>query len=443
MTTRQLHLLYVAWGYPPSRGGGVYRALATANAFARAGWRVTVITPEDDTFLAVGTDPSLEAEIDPSITVERTQSNVAAYQHNIGVWPWYRARFSEIWNGLRILRDRRIFPEETYGSWRTRLGRAAVRIHKSDPVDLVVGTANPHADFIPGYVLGRRFGVPYVMDYRDAWQLSTYSGERITSPTSSIARWEDRLIKGAHEVWFVNEPIREWHARLYPEAAERMHVVMNGYDENLAGFPSAVRPDRAGGLVFGYIGTISPNMPMRDLFEGWRLARERSPLIAASRMHVHGYLGHARYLRDELLNLFAEYSGDGIEYLGPVAKANIAKTYESFDALLFVLGKGRYVTSGKVFEYAATGLPIVSVHHPVNAATQVLDGHPAWSWIQSQTPTDIADSLIAGGEMSVNQTPELRAAAQRWAAKYERMNQLKPRIAALTEFIGFEEERQK
>jgi hypothetical protein len=40
------HLLYVAWGFPPCRSGGVYRALATANAFARDGWDVTVLTVE-------------------------------------------------------------------------------------------------------------------------------------------------------------------------------------------------------------------------------------------------------------------------------------------------------------------------------------------------------------------------------------------------------------
>ena len=48
--SRRPHLLYVAWGYPPCRGGGVYRALATPNAFAEAGWDVTVLTVDRETF---------------------------------------------------------------------------------------------------------------------------------------------------------------------------------------------------------------------------------------------------------------------------------------------------------------------------------------------------------------------------------------------------------
>ena len=43
-------LLYVAWGFPPCRGSGVYRALATANAFAAGGWDVTVLTVEREVF---------------------------------------------------------------------------------------------------------------------------------------------------------------------------------------------------------------------------------------------------------------------------------------------------------------------------------------------------------------------------------------------------------
>ena len=66
------HVLYVAWGFPPCRGGGVYRALATANRFAAKGWRVTVLTADRDTFVRyTGADPSLEERIDGRITVVR------------------------------------------------------------------------------------------------------------------------------------------------------------------------------------------------------------------------------------------------------------------------------------------------------------------------------------------------------------------------------------
>ncbi|MCR6703948.1 MAG: hypothetical protein NVV66_04415 [Cellulomonas sp.] len=70
--TRPPHLLYLAWGFPPSRAGGVYRALATVNAFAAAGWDVTVVTASRETFERyTGADASLEERVDPRVVVRR------------------------------------------------------------------------------------------------------------------------------------------------------------------------------------------------------------------------------------------------------------------------------------------------------------------------------------------------------------------------------------
>src|SRR5674476_1427412 len=63
--------------------------------------------------------------------------------------------------------------------------------------------------------------------------------------------------------------------------------------EDKAHLSAEVRPGREQGLVFGYIGTISSHVPMRELFEGWVLARRRSPLLAASRLDIYGYLDHS------------------------------------------------------------------------------------------------------------------------------------------------------
>jgi glycosyltransferase involved in cell wall biosynthesis len=257
-TSNSPHLLYVAWGYPPCRGGGVYRALATANAFAENGWRVTVLTANRETFtMGTGIDSTLEAQIHPSIAVVRVPFTSGAYQTDIREWSPLRAYAPELWNGYRALKDRRSFPEATYGGWRTPLEEAALRIHRANPVDLTIGTANPHVDFAPGHRLHRDFGVPYIIDYRDAWQLDVFSGKRLSAPGSAVDRWEHDLVENAHEIWFVNEPIRAWHAEYYPKQAERMHVVANGYDATMTQFSPEVRPDREAGIVLGYIGTIS------------------------------------------------------------------------------------------------------------------------------------------------------------------------------------------
>jgi glycosyltransferase involved in cell wall biosynthesis len=425
------HLLYVAWGYPPCRGSGVYRAWATANAFVRSGWRVTVLTAPRETFtMSTGIDSSLEATIDPRIDVVRVPFDDPKFANDIRAWSGFRARTPELWNVWQARSSARSFPEPKYGGWRGALERAARDVHSRHPVDLVIGTANPNVDFIPGHVLHERHGVPYVMDYRDAWQLDVFGGGRITPPGGRADRWERTLIDHAEQVWFVNEPIRAWHAELYPADASRFRVVMNGYDEGVEAAPRS--NDH---LVFGYVGTLTGALPLDELLAGWQLARSTSDLVARARMELWGHLNHTGIPSEAVASRLDALASNGIEYCGPVEKRSIADVYARFDALVLILGTGRYVTSGKVFEYAATGLPIVSVHDPANAASDVLRDAAQWTPAAALTGPAIAAAFVETAERAVDWSAEQRRDAQGWATRFQREEQLTPRIAELRDLV--------
>jgi glycosyltransferase involved in cell wall biosynthesis len=299
----------------------------------------------------------------------------------------------------------------------------------------VIGSANPNVDFMPGDRLHRLAGVPYVMDHRDAWHLDVYSGRRVGSRNGRSSRIERRLIARTAEAWFVNQAILDWHAAEHPGRARDFHVVANGYDP---GFLDPARPRRAdpeAGLVFGYLGTIYGPIPLRETLEAWRLARSTSPLIARSRLVFRGRLGHFAEPDAEAAALLEEFRGDGVSYEGPVSKTQIATAYQGFDALLLIISKSRYVTSGKVFEYAATGLPIGAIHDPETAATGVLADHPARFAVAEVTIPEIARVLIAVGERAATMSPEDIERIQQWARHLSRDEQLLPRIRALRELV--------
>src|SRR5690606_3817139 len=107
-----------------------------------------------------------------------------------------------------------------------------------------------------------------------------------------------------------------------------------------------------------------------------KLARSRSELVARSKLTFRGRLGHFAEPDAVAAALLNEYRDESVSYLGPVSKTQVSEVYQGFDALLLIISRSRYVTSGKVFEYAATGLPIAALHHPETAATEVLSGHP-------------------------------------------------------------------
>src|SRR5690606_31728361 len=215
---------------------------------------------------------------------------------------------------------------------------AADRIHRENPVSLVVGSANPNVDFMPGDHLHHKFGVPYVMDHRDAWHLDVYTGKRVGNARNRSNRLERRLITRATEAWFVNQPIRDWHAREYPSRAADYHVVSNGFDPNFMNTTTVRRTDPKK-LVFGYLGTIYGPIPLRETLEGWRLARSDSPLLRNASLVFRGRLGHFAEPDAEAASLLEEFRGDGVSYGGPVSKTQVASIYQTFDALLLIISK--------------------------------------------------------------------------------------------------------
>jgi glycosyltransferase involved in cell wall biosynthesis len=431
---RRPHLLYVAWGFPPSRGGGVHRALATVNAFAHDGWDVTVLTAPREVFRELtGDDESLESLVDPRVHVVRVPFSWPAKQTDVRTFSLLRVLFPRLWSKARSRFDVLGFPEQGYGPWRRRVERAALETHARHPVDLVMATTNPQVSIAPALRLSEH-AVPVVIDYRDAWTLDTYAGVRRHSPDSPEGRWEARAFASATEIWFVNQPLRSWHAETYPQDAQRMYVVMNGYDSDLP-LPPAARPNGTP-MRFGYIGTITPVMPLPELVAGWRHARENEASLASAKLSLRGYLGYYGTPDPTLAGIVEAAADAGVEYGGPIPKTCVADVYAAFDVLVLVLGGGEFVTSGKVFEYVSSGLPVVSVLTPGNGAADILRDYPRWHPAAALTPTEIACALAAGADDARLGTGEQVVAAQEAARPYRRDRQLAPRIEALRALVS-------
>src|SRR5690606_21265309 len=114
----------------------------------------------------------------------------------------------------------------------------------------------------------------------------------------------------------------------------------------------------------------------------------------------------------------------------------VATVYAGFDALLLIISRSRYVTSGKVYEYAATGLPIAALHHPETAATSVLHGHPATVAAADVDVAEFADVIVRTAELAADWGRDDTRRARAWASRFARHAQLRLRIAARTETIA-------
>jgi glycosyltransferase involved in cell wall biosynthesis len=427
------HLLYVAFAFPPSTASSVYRCTAVANAFAQDGWDVTVLTVDPQVWSQIsGVDEKLAESVDPAIRIVAVDDGGAEEpaKGDLRRYSRFRIEAPYLWKDALRRRSRRSFPEDFHGAWLKPASEAARSIHADKPVDLVMASASPYVAFGVARALE---GVPYVMDYRDAWAFNTISGAEDFTPDSAVGKREAEYLQDAAQVWFVNSQIRDEYARRYPESAHLMRVVANGFDPQPGHVRPAVQP--AERPRFGYLGTLQyVNMPLQEFLDGWSAAF--GPDSPQAEAVFRGKLSASGAAGAEILEIFGAGRQNGLRYDGPISKRDVARFYGSVDALILLLSSGKYVTGGKTTEYLATGLPIVSVHDMENAATDLLRDYPLWFPAKELTAEGIANALRDCAEALQEPDEQRWAAAWAYGQQFLRSTILEPVIAELRGIAG-------
>lgn len=427
------HLLYVAFSFPPSTASSVYRCTAVANAFVARGWDVTVLTVDPQVWSEIsGTDRGLVESIDPRIRIVAVDDGGAEEPARRDLRRFSRLRVEApyLWKELFRRKTRKDFPEDFHGAWLAPAAAAAKSIQSEHPVDLVMASASPYVSFAVARSLP---GVPYVLDYRDAWAFNTISGVEDFSPESEMGKLEADYLANAAQVWFVNDQISAEYAKRYPFAKQKMRVVANGFDPQ----PGHRPPNPSGETHprFGYLGTLQyVNMPLQEFIDGWKIAFDTAEQESAEAI-FRGKLSASGAAPAEVLEAFSDDLKSALKYQGPISKRDVASFYQSLDALILLLSSGKFVTGGKTAEYLATGLPIVSVHDLDNAATDILRDYPLWFPARDLTPQAIAEALQAAAAEIRN--PELEKWARAWeyGQGFSRDSILEPIISELRSSI--------
>jgi glycosyltransferase involved in cell wall biosynthesis len=435
---RPPRVAYLSFFFPPSRASGVFRARATANHLAEAGWDVTVFTAPREFFvrhLAGAVDDSLEGTVDPRVRVRRAPVRAYGWETDVRRFGVLRRNFPTVCDQAYARLQRTVFPEHYLG-WAPGLLAAVLRAHVRAGFDVVLATGNPFVSFPVAWLLGRLLRRPYIVDYRDAWTFNQFT-ERVRFPEGGrVMGWEARVLRHAAEAAFVNDGMRRWHADRYPFAADRMTVVPNGWDPEVFARAEFRPPPPDRPLRFGYLGTVTSYLPLDVLFAGWRSARAEHPALAGAELNIHGHLGFFPADAAALGERIAAEHASGVRYRGPFGKTEATAVYGDTDALVLCIPGGRYVTSGKVFEYMASGKPIVSVHEPELAATDVLDGYPLWSACERLDADSVARSFVAAAEAARGASRAGYDAAVRHAQRYARTAALAPLERRMRELAG-------
>jgi glycosyltransferase involved in cell wall biosynthesis len=360
-------VLILTYYWPPAGGPGVQRWLKFVKYLEEFGWKAHILTVEGGTYSAI--DQELEKEVPENIEVYKTKSRDPFRFYNmlkgkkdgsVSVALINIDQKRSIVDRLAMYIRSNCFIPDARKGWKPYAYRKAKAILSEKNIDLLITTGPPHSTHLSGLKLKKNTGIAWLADLRDPWT-TVYYNDMLprTSRTRRIdKKYEDAVLKHADMITVVSPGMKEE----FNDRNEHVEVVMNGFDVDDMGIRevenTGMRED--GKFALTYTGNFKPNQHIPAIWDGIiELLEEDQNFADNFRLRFVGNVDASAP------NYFKEKAYEGnVELVSYVPHAEVTRIMSNSAILLFVVPQSRnnkLIITGKLFEYLASGTPVVSV----------------------------------------------------------------------------------
>ena len=372
-----MNLLLISYSFPPTAGVGVLRAASLARYLPANGIRVDVLTARNAA--AVGHDPSQLAKLPAEVTIHRTWTLDLPFTLRKAIKKAVTKPANPApatvakpggggWKGvLKRLLGNLLLPDPQVG-WLPFALPAARRLIRARAIDAVLVTVPPFSSVRLVTELRKTYPkLPIVLDFRDEWLTTTLhlvsfnNNERATT----IAKKAEReAVHAASLVVCVTDAAVAELRKRYPDLpAEHFTCLPNGFDAPVKD-TVAPRSETLQNVMLTYIGTVYGSTDPTPVVEA--ILALPPELRDRLRLRFIGHIETERY-RETLLRL-----GSQIELIGFLPQAEALRYMQETDYLLLVTHDPINVAA-KLYDYLASGVPILAAVHPQGDVRRILE----------------------------------------------------------------------
>jgi glycosyltransferase involved in cell wall biosynthesis len=331
----------VAFHFPPLAGSsGIQRTLRFAQHLPQFGWQPLVLTASARAYEQTSHDLD---NVLPRSTIVRRAFALDSARH-LAV------------RGRHIASLAR---PDRWVTWKCDGARQGMKLIKQFRPDVLWSTYPIATAHLIGSELHRRSGIPWVADFRDPMAQEGYPTDHKT--WKQYQAIEQDAIRSASYSMFTTPGAARMYRQRYPDCAERIEVLENGYDEESFAALSAAPGGQAlnrGAITLLHSGIVYPQeRDPTQLFVALARLKERGRLTSETlrvrfRAPVHDEFVRALALEHGLENL--------VEVLPPVAYRQALQEMLNADALLVLQASNcNEQIPAKIYEYLRALRPIV------------------------------------------------------------------------------------
>jgi glycosyltransferase involved in cell wall biosynthesis len=366
-------VLVVTYYWPPSGGAGVQRWLKFSKYLPQYGWEPVILTIDPKYAAYPALDNSLEKEIPESIKVFRTRATdwFRIYGSNKSKVPSAGFAINSD-NSLRgkisrFIRGNFFIPDPRKG-WNKFAFKKACELIEKEEINHVITTSPPHSTQLIGLKLKKNFpGIRWIADLRDPWTDIYYY--ELFYPTF-IARkidlsYEKSVLLNADVITTVGPLLGKNFEAKVPGIENKIKIIHNGYDESDFENIKVETPAR---FTISYTGTIAESYPVDGLIKALQNVIEKGKDIL---FKYTGFIPDKQ--KERFINSIGNNHSEFISYSDH--KTVVEQMLSSSIQLLLIANHpdNKSFLSGKLFEYIASGKPILCLGPADGDAAQILE----------------------------------------------------------------------
>ncbi len=378
------------------------RALSLAKYLPDTGFDVHVLTARNPAVPV--RDPGLLAHVPPSVALHRAFTPELPFYFRKQLWSFFSpsgtapatgapAPPARGWRSLVSEAARRLFCPDPQVVWTPFAVRAARRLIARHPIDAVLVTAPPFSSFLIGNAIKRAFPrILLVSDFRDEW-LRFYLTDFEFLHSEAIRRRAEQIERETVAlsdlvVAVTASSLREIRSRYPSEPEAKFALVHNGYDPDALRllFEQAASPPREPRqkVIITHLGTA-----YRTASPAWYFqALDGLPEDIRSRIETR-FIGRISETEQRLL----EARGPSVRVLGFLPQAEALRSIADTDYLLLTM-TNEFSLPGKLFEYLASGKPIIALS-PRGGEVDRLIAETEAGWCVPHDDTEAVRGVLA------------------------------------------------
>lgn len=392
-------VLIITYYWPPSGGSGVQRWLKMSKYLPEYGWQPVIYTTENAEYPII--DHSLEKDVAPNIEVIRRPINepYSAYKKFLGIKKEETVKMGFIqekeknksWKSDLTLwvRGNFFIPDARCG-WVKPSVRFLKEYLNEHPVDAIISTGPPHSMHLIALKLKEALGLPWIADFRDPWtEIDYYNDLHLTAwADRKHHRLEQEVLTKADKVVTVAP---DGARRLGRLGNRNVRTIYNGFDRD----DDAQTPvNLSEQFTITYLGVLSKIQNPSNLWQALaELIKEDSGFDKNLKINMIGQIDSAVVSSIDENGLTQH-----VAYSPYMPHDQVSAVHRSSTLLLLLLmpdsePRAKGLLTGKLFEYMASGRPILCIGPEDGDAARILRETSAGQTISFEDKEKMKEAL--------------------------------------------------